>query len=80
MIQGLVTIAFCLFLFLVLREVMLWYWKVNNVIQNQEKIIKLLEEQQAYRLDRSKAEDKHHNYMENNLFAIKSVLTKPDSL
>ena len=78
MIQGLVTIAFCLFLLLVLREVMLWYWKVNNIIQNQEKIVKLLEEQQAYRLERSKVEDKHNNYIENNLYSIKQHLTKTD--
>jgi len=78
MIQGLVTIAFCLFLFLVLREVMLWYWKVNNVIQNQEKIIKLLEEQHAYNKERAKVEDKHRNYMENNLYLIKEHLTNPE--
>lgn len=29
-------------LFLLFREVLCWYWKVNKMVQNQEEIIRLL--------------------------------------
>jgi len=75
-----VTILFgfgiCLVVFLVLREVMMWYWKINKIIETQEKIIKVLEEQQAFNQERSMKLDKHHQYMENNIYSIKDHLIK----
>lgn len=72
----LIGLAICILVFLALREVMAWYWKINAIIANQDKIIRLLEDQQAYNKERAKVEDKHNNYMENNLFSIKDHLTK----
>jgi hypothetical protein len=37
MIVGIVAIAF-----LLLREVLLWYWKINEIVQNQKKTNYLL--------------------------------------
>lgn len=36
------VLGFCILLFLVLRQVMLWYWKVEVQITNQELTNKLL--------------------------------------
>jgi hypothetical protein len=33
-----------LIIFLLIREIMCWYWKINISVQNQESIIKLLTE------------------------------------
>lgn len=33
-------IAFCIFL--ILRELMCWYYKINTIVSNQDEIIKLL--------------------------------------
>lgn len=38
-----VAIAFCIMLFLVLRQVMLWYWKVETIIRNQDVANRLLD-------------------------------------
>ena len=44
--QGLISIsiiiAICLGLFLVLRAVVLWYWKIDKLVANQETQIRLL--------------------------------------
>jgi hypothetical protein len=32
-----VGLAIVVGLFLILREVVMWYWKINTIIQNQEK-------------------------------------------
>jgi len=35
-------IGFCLMLFLTLRAVVLWYWKINEIVNNQQQQIRLL--------------------------------------
>ncbi|HYF69319.1 MAG TPA: hypothetical protein VD884_14340 [Ohtaekwangia sp.] len=40
----LLTVALCIALFLALRALVLWYWKVDRVIANQEAQISLLAE------------------------------------
>ncbi len=35
-------IGFCLMLFLALRAVVLWYWKINEIVNNQQQQIRLL--------------------------------------
>lgn len=37
-----VLIVICILLFLALRQVMLWYWKIEAIIKNQEITNKLL--------------------------------------
>ncbi len=39
-----ISIIVSILFFLLIREVILWYYKINDRIKNQEKIIKLLEE------------------------------------
>lgn len=76
-LAGLVVgILIFVLIFLALREVMTWYWKINAIIQNQEKIVQLLENQKFHSIERSKVEDKHNNYMESNIYSIKEHLTK----
>lgn len=41
----LVYLVFLLALFLLLRSFMLWYWKINVIVKNQEQQTKLMEEQ-----------------------------------
>ena len=36
------VLMICLFIFVLLREVMCWYWKINKHIVLQEKILKEL--------------------------------------
>lgn len=36
----LIAVGFCAVVFIVLRDVALWYWKVNTIVQNQERLIK----------------------------------------
>lgn len=38
-----IVIAVCALLFLLLRSLMLWYWRVNDVIIRQENIIERLD-------------------------------------
>lgn len=38
----LLGLAFLAFLFLILRQVMLWYWKVDKIVKNQEEQNNLL--------------------------------------
>lgn len=33
----LIAIAFLVIVFLVARELVLWYWKINTIVKNQEK-------------------------------------------
>ncbi len=66
----LIGIAICVLIFLALRQIMLWYWKVDTIIENQEKLIKLLEEQAVNQI-------KHNQYIEKNVYAIKHHLTEP---
>ena len=42
-VQFLIVAAVCLGLFLLLRFVMLWYWRVDEIVKNQEKQNQLLE-------------------------------------
>jgi len=39
-----IAIAIAIGIFIALRAVMLWYWKVDIIIQNQEKLIKTQQE------------------------------------
>jgi hypothetical protein len=41
----LLILIFPLILFFVLRQLMLWYWKINVLIENQQKQTFLLEQQ-----------------------------------
>jgi uncharacterized protein YoxC len=34
---ALIAIAFLVIVFLVARELVLWYWKINTIVRNQEK-------------------------------------------
>lgn len=47
MFTGFVGLIFGLFIivciFILCRELMCWYWKINKSIENQERIIQLLE-------------------------------------
>lgn len=36
MVQFLIVAAVCLGLFLLLRFVMLWYWRIDELVKNQE--------------------------------------------
>ena len=38
------TLGICILIFLTLRALMLWYWKINSIVENQEEQIKLLKE------------------------------------
>lgn len=38
----LVIILVCVLIFIVCRELVCWYWKINKTIANQEEIIRLL--------------------------------------
>ncbi len=35
--SALIAIAFLVIVFLVARELVLWYWKINTIVKNQEK-------------------------------------------
>lgn len=43
-IQIIIFIAVAMVLFIILRNINLWYWKIDENISNQKKIIDLLEE------------------------------------
>jgi hypothetical protein len=38
----LVLLLVCILIFLVCREIVCWYWKINKMVSNQEEIIRLL--------------------------------------
>ncbi|HEY5590232.1 MAG TPA: hypothetical protein VIK55_04370 [Paludibacter sp.] len=40
LIYGLLFVAITVTLFLILREVMCWYWKINKIVENQEEQLK----------------------------------------
>lgn len=42
LIELIIVLAIFIAIFLALRNVMLWYWKVNAIVKNQETIIELL--------------------------------------
>lgn len=42
LITVIILIAFCVLLFVVLRQVMLWYWKIDIIVKNQEMTNQLL--------------------------------------
>jgi hypothetical protein len=42
-IHVILIIAICILAFWALRSINLWYWKINESIENQKKIIDLLE-------------------------------------
>lgn len=44
---GIVVIAISIVLFVALRQLMLWYWKVDTIIKNQELTNKLLSNNNA---------------------------------
>ncbi len=37
---GLFALLIIVLIFLALREVVMWYWKINAIIENQEKLLK----------------------------------------
>jgi len=37
-------IIIALIIFIVSREVMLWYWKINSIVKNQEEQIDIMDE------------------------------------
>ena len=39
----LIYLIFIIAIFLICREIVCWYWKINQSIKNQERIIELLE-------------------------------------
>ena len=43
-IYFIIAIAILAGIFLLCRELLCWYWKVNKMVENQEEIIKLLKE------------------------------------
>lgn len=45
LLYGIVGLGIFIIVFLLLREIVLWYWKVNTIINNQTKTNQLLEEQ-----------------------------------
>lgn len=73
----LVGIAIFIVIFLALRHIMLWYWKVDTIITNQEQVIKLMEQQILQQGQYTKSLEKHNLYMENNIHTIKQHLTEP---
>ncbi|KAA6323859.1 hypothetical protein EZS27_026744 [termite gut metagenome] len=40
----LLIIAFAVLLFLLIRNIVCWYWKINQSIKNQKEIIRLLKD------------------------------------
>lgn len=40
LLGGLFALLIIVLIFLALREVVMWYWKVNTIIANQEKLLK----------------------------------------
>lgn len=38
----LITLIVCVLVFLLCREIVCWYWKINKIASNQEEIIRLL--------------------------------------
>jgi len=38
----LIVVAIAILLFLVLRAIVLWYWKIDTIVSNQQKQIELL--------------------------------------
>jgi Tfp pilus assembly protein PilN len=44
-LYGIVGLGLFIIVFLFLREILLWYWKVNAIIDNQNKTNQLLEKQ-----------------------------------
>jgi len=41
---ALIALAILLIIFLALREVVMWYWKVNTIVDNQIKLIRTQQE------------------------------------
>jgi len=44
LIGGLIALAILIAIFLVLREVVMWYWKINTIINNQAQQIRTQQE------------------------------------
>jgi hypothetical protein len=36
-VQILMSVLFVIIIFIVLRELVMWYWKINAIVKNQEK-------------------------------------------
>ncbi len=36
-VQILMSVLFVIIIFIVLRELVMWYWKINTIVKNQEK-------------------------------------------
>lgn len=34
-VTGIIVLILCIFLFILLREVVMWYWKINEIIKGQ---------------------------------------------
>lgn len=44
LIRGVITFAVMILIFLLLREVVMWYWKINTIIDNQAQQIRTQQE------------------------------------
>lgn len=44
LVSLLIFLAVGIVIFLICREIVCWYWKINRMVDNQEEIIRLLEE------------------------------------
>jgi hypothetical protein len=36
-VQPLMSVLFVILIFVILRELVMWYWKINTIVKNQEK-------------------------------------------
>ena len=36
-VQPLMSVLFIILIFVILRELVMWYWKINTIVKNQEK-------------------------------------------
>jgi hypothetical protein len=36
-VQPLMSVLFVILIFIILRELVMWYWKINTIVKNQEK-------------------------------------------
>lgn len=41
-VQAIISVLFVILIFVVLRELVMWYWKINLIVKNQEKTNLLL--------------------------------------
>lgn len=39
-----IAIIIILVVFVIAREILCWYWKINKVVENQEKLLEIMED------------------------------------